>query len=100
MEKVWAALANELANVSAEAGKSIVGVHGARHFSSAIVIARDAILAASHAVRRDDEITVVTAPGERVQRGLPGADPAPTWPSCVFNSHWTRRWRGGHRLHI
>ncbi len=75
MEKVWAALANELANVSAEAGKSIVGVHGARHFSSAIMIAKDAVLAASHAVRRDDEITVVTAPGERAAARVAGRDP-------------------------
>jgi S1-C subfamily serine protease len=75
MEKIWATLANELAEVSAEAGKSIVGVHGARHFSSAIVIAKDAVLAASHAVRRDDEITVVTAPGERVAARVAGRDP-------------------------
>jgi serine protease Do len=75
MEKIWATLAIELAEVSAEAGNSIVGVHGARHFSSAIVIAKDAVLAASHAVRRDDEITVVTAPGERVAARVAGRDP-------------------------
>jgi S1-C subfamily serine protease len=75
MEKIWATLANELAEVSAEAGKSIVGVHGARHFSSAIVVAKDAVLAASHAVRRDDEITVVTAPGEKAAARVAGRDP-------------------------
>lgn len=75
MEKIWATLANELAEASAEAGKAIVGVHGARHFSSGIVITRDAVLAASHAVRRDDEITVVTAPGERMSARVAGRDP-------------------------
>src|SRR4029077_6664625 len=82
MEKIWATLANELAEVSAEAGKSIVGVHGARHFSSAIVIAKDAVLAASHEVRRDDEITVVTAPGERVAARVAGPDPG-THPAVL-----------------
>src|SRR5262249_46806601 len=75
MDKIWTALANELAEASAEAGKSIVGVHGARHFSSAIVIAKDAIVAAAHAVRRDDAIRVVPAPGQRVSARVAGRDP-------------------------
>ena len=75
MDKIWTALANEMAEASAEAGRSIVGVHGARHFSSAIVIAKDAVAAANHAVRRDDEITVVTAPGQTVGARLAGRDP-------------------------
>lgn len=75
MEKVWATLAKELADASAEAGKSVVGVHGSRHFSSAIVIAGDAVVAANHAVRRDDEITVVTAPGQTLAARVQGRDP-------------------------
>jgi len=75
MDKIWTALANELAEASAEAGKSIVGVHGGRHFSSAIAIAKDAVVAAGHAVRRDDEITVVTAPGQTVSARVAGRDP-------------------------
>src|SRR5262249_19608660 len=75
MEKIWASLAKEMAEASAEAGKSIVGVHGARHFSSAIAIAKDAVVAAGHAVRRDDEITVVTAPGQSVGARVAGRDP-------------------------
>ena len=75
MDKIWAALGKELADASAEAGKSVVGVHGARHFSSAIVIAKDAVVAANHAVRRDDEITVVTAPGQTTGAKVAGRDP-------------------------
>jgi S1-C subfamily serine protease len=75
MEKVWATLARELADASAEGGKSVVGVHGARHFSSAIVIAKDAVVAANHAVRRDDEITIVTAPGQTAAARVAGRDP-------------------------
>ncbi|MGC2695702.1 MAG: trypsin-like peptidase domain-containing protein [Candidatus Angelobacter sp.] len=75
MEKIWTTLANELAETSAEAGKSIVSVQGARHSSSAIVIAGDAVVAASHAVRRDDEITVATAPGQRLPARVAGRDP-------------------------
>lgn len=75
MEKIWATLARELADVSAEGGKSVVGVYGARHVSSAIVIAKDAVVAANHAVRRDDEITVVTAPGQTLAARVAGRDP-------------------------
>ena len=55
MENIWSKLSNDLAEVSAAAGKSVVAVHGTRHPSSGIVIAKDAVVAASHAVRRDDE---------------------------------------------
>jgi S1-C subfamily serine protease len=75
MEKIWATLTRELADASAEAGKSVVGVHGARHFSSGIVIAKDAVVAASHTVGRDDEITVVTAPGQTLAARVAGRDP-------------------------
>lgn len=76
MENIWAKLSNELAEVSAGVGKSVVGVHGTRHPSSGIVIAADAVVAASHAVRRDDEITVITAPGQRLPARVGGRDPS------------------------
>lgn len=75
MEKIWATLANELEETSAEAGRSVVGVHGARHFSSGIVISKDAVVAASHALGRDDEITVVTGPGQTLPAHVAGRDP-------------------------
>lgn len=75
MESIWARLSSELAEISAGAGESVVGVHGTRHPSSGIVIANDAVVAASHAVRRDDEITVVTAPGQRLTARVSGRDP-------------------------
>jgi S1-C subfamily serine protease len=74
MEKIWAALANELADASADAGKSIVGIHGGRQFSSGIVIGKDAVAAANHAVRRDEEITVVIAPGKTIGARVAGRD--------------------------
>jgi S1-C subfamily serine protease len=76
MENIWAKLSNELAEVSAGVGKSVVGVHGTRHPSSGIVITADAVVAASHAVRRDDEITVVTAPGQSLSARVSGRDPS------------------------
>ena len=75
MESIWKKLASELAEASAEAGKSVVGVHGTRHPSSGIVIARDTVVAASHAVRRDDEITAVIAPGQKLAARVIGRDP-------------------------
>src|SRR5260221_1512853 len=76
MENIWNKLSNELAEVSAAAGKSVVAVHGTRHPSSGIVIGKDAVVAASHAVRRDDEITVITAPGQRLSARVSGRDPS------------------------
>jgi S1-C subfamily serine protease len=76
MENIWTKLSNELAEVSAAAGKSVVAVHGTRHPSSGIVIGKDTVVAASHAVRRDDEITVVTAPGQKLTARVSGRDPS------------------------
>jgi S1-C subfamily serine protease len=76
MENIWSKLSNDLAEVSAEAGKSVVAVHGTRHPSSGIVIAKDAVVAASHAVRRDDEITVIPAPGQKFSARVAGRDPS------------------------
>ncbi len=76
MENIWAKFSNEIAEVSAAAGKSVVAVQGTRHASSGIVIAKDAVVAASHAVRRDDEITVITAPGQKFSARVNGRDPS------------------------
>jgi S1-C subfamily serine protease len=76
MENIWTKLSNEIAGVSATSGKSVVAVHGTRHASSGIVIAKDAVAAASHAVRRDDEITVITAPGQKLSARVSGRDPS------------------------
>ena len=76
MENIWTKLSNELAEASAEAGKSVVGVQGTRHPSSGIVIGKDAIIAASHAVRRDDDITMVIAPGQKLSARVSGRDPS------------------------
>ena len=76
MENIWTRLSNELAEVSAAAGKSVVAVHGTRHPSSGIVIDKDVVVAASHAVRRADEITVITAPGQKLSARISGRDPS------------------------
>src|SRR6476659_7708737 len=76
MENIWSKLSTELAEVSAAVGKSVVSVQGTRHPSSGIVIAKDAVVAASHAVRRDDEVTVITAPGQKLSGRVSGRDPS------------------------
>src|SRR5512147_1310383 len=74
-EKVWAALANEMAQTAAEKGQPVVAVLGGRHASSGVVFAKDAIVTASHTVRRDDEIAVITAPGVATRARVVGRDP-------------------------
>ena len=76
MENIWNKLSNELANVSAAAGKSVVAVHGTLHPSSGIVIAKDAVVTASHAVRRNDNISVTSSPGEKLSARVSGRDPS------------------------
>ncbi len=76
MENIWTKLSNELAEISAAAGKSVVAVQGTRHPSSGIVIGKDTVVAASHAVRRDDEITVAAAPGQKLSARVSGRDPS------------------------
>jgi len=73
---VWAKLSGELSQVSAEAGKSVVAVHGRRHPASGIVFARNAVVTANHAVRRDEDITVILGPGKSVNAAVAGRDPA------------------------
>jgi S1-C subfamily serine protease len=75
MENIWSKLSNDLADVSATAGKFVVAVQGMRHPSSGIIIAKDAVVAASHAVRRDDEITIIAAPGQKFSARVSGRDP-------------------------
>jgi S1-C subfamily serine protease len=73
-DKIWAAVSNELATTTATAGKSVVAVLGRRHPSSGILFRPDAIVTASHALRRDDEIAVVTGPGQKLKAQLAGRD--------------------------
>ncbi|HEU5414596.1 MAG TPA: trypsin-like peptidase domain-containing protein [Candidatus Angelobacter sp.] len=73
-DKIWAAVSSELATTTATAGKSVVAVLGRRHPSSGILFRPDAIVTASHALRRDDEITVITGPGQKLKAQLAGRD--------------------------
>jgi S1-C subfamily serine protease len=76
MENIWSKLSNDLAEVSAAVGRSVVAVQGTRHPSSGIVISKDTVVAASHAVRRDDEITIITSPGQKLSARVAGRDPS------------------------
>lgn len=74
-ESVWTTLSNELAETAATVGKSVVAVHGRRHPSSGILWNKDSVVTASHALRRDDEITVVLTPGTKIIGRVAGRDP-------------------------
>ncbi|SRR6266700_787752 len=74
-ENIWAALSNQLAEASASVGQSVVAVHGGRHVSSGIIFTKDSVIATNHALRRDEDITVVIAPGTSVPARVAGRDP-------------------------
>jgi len=74
-ENIWAALSSELAEASVNAGKFVVAVHGRRHPSSGIFWTKDSIITAHHALRRDEDISVVTAPGQNLSARVVGRDP-------------------------
>jgi len=74
-ENLWAALSNQLAEASTEVGKSVVAVHGRRHPSSGILWTNDSVVTANHALRRDEDISIVIAPGQSTAARVVGRDP-------------------------
>src|SRR5258708_1929045 len=74
-ESIWKALSNELAETAATVGKSVVALHGRRHPSSGILWNKESVVTASHALRRDEDITVVLAPGSKTMGRIAGRDP-------------------------
>jgi len=74
-QSIWATFSNELAGAAADVGKSVVAVHGHRHPSSGILWSADAVVTANHSVQRDEDLTVVTAPGQSTAARVIGRDP-------------------------
>ena len=74
--KIWEALSNELAETAVEAGKSVVTVQGRRHPCSGVAWTSDSVVTVDHALKRDEEIGVVLAPGQRVSARVAGRDPS------------------------
>lgn len=75
-ENIWAALSSQLADAAESAGKRVVAVHGRRHPSSGILFANDTVVTADHAVRRDDDISVVLSPERKTSARVVGRDPS------------------------
>jgi len=76
MASVLTSFSQELAAAAEQAGSSVVTVH-ARHRvpSSGIHWRRGVVITANHAVRREDDITVLIRGGKRVSAKLAGRDP-------------------------
>lgn len=73
-DRVWQALANELSEKTAEAGKAVVAVIGGKRPSSGVVLSRDTVVTVNHGLRRDDEIAVISSPGQKVTAKVIGRD--------------------------
>lgn len=74
-ENIWIKLSNEIANTTEQAGKSVVAVLGRRHPFSGVVFNPTAIVTVNHALRRDEDITVIIAPEHKVVAQVAGRDP-------------------------
>lgn len=75
-ENIWAALSQQLADTADSASKSVVAVHGRRHPSSGILLNNDTVVTANHALRRDDDITVILSPERKTAARVVGRDPS------------------------
>lgn len=75
MGNTWKTLSDDLAAGAAQAGESVVAIHGRRHPCSGVMFRNDAIVTASHAIRREEDIIVATPAGERAKARLAGRDP-------------------------
>ena len=102
-EKIWAALSNELADAAATVGECVVAVQGGRHPSSGICWSNDVVVTANHALRRDEEIAVITSAEEGVQARVIGRDPS-TDLAVIRLQHATKApsvtWGDAARLRI
>ena len=69
------ALSSELADAVERAGRSTVAIHARRRIPSSGVVWRPGVVvAASHTIRRDDDITLTLPTGETVPATLAGRD--------------------------
>lgn len=72
-----AALSDGLAGAVEKAGASVVRVNGRRRRpSSGVVYASNAVLTASHALEREEDVTVGTADGRTLPASFAGRDPS------------------------
>jgi S1-C subfamily serine protease len=76
MANELAALSEELAGVTARAGKAVIAVHAGARFSSSGVLWRPGVaVTAEHTVRREEDLTVTLADGTAAPATLAGRDP-------------------------
>lgn len=74
---VLAELSAQLATAVERAGKSIVAIHARRRIPSSGIVWREGIVvAASHTVRREEEISVTLPTGDSATATIAGRDPA------------------------
>ena len=72
---VLASLSNDLAAAVAQAGQSVVAVHGRRRFpASGLAWREDLVVTASHVLERDTDLTVTTPDGTERAARLVGRD--------------------------
>lgn len=74
-ERAWQTFSNEMADTAAEAGKAVVAVLGGKRPSSGVLLSNDTVITVNHGLRRDEEIGVVSGPGQKVIAKVIGRDP-------------------------
>ena len=75
MENPLLSLSTHLASLVEQAGPAVVAIDSSRAGSSGVHWRPGIIVTAEHALRRDDEIRIVTGPGQEIKAELAGRDP-------------------------
>src|SRR5919199_3509902 len=71
------ALSTELADAVERAGRSTVAIHARRRIPASGVVWRPGVVvAASHTITRDEDITITLASGRTTSAALAGRDPS------------------------
>ena len=102
-QSIWAALSNEFTEAASNLGKSVVALHGRGHAASGILWNKDSVVTASHALRRDEEITVILTPGSKILGRVAGRDPGTDLALVRLQEQAdapTLRWGDTSALHV
>jgi S1-C subfamily serine protease len=86
-KNTFEALSDDLSQVVDKINRSVVAVNARRHLSSSGVYWRDGVIVtAAHAIRRTEDISVLSSSGQIIAASFAGADPSTDLALLKVNS--------------